>query len=180
MIIGLFKFKNWEKTAIVNYLTGKYDFLEYQINSPLKEISKILGFSENMIDLSLRSNSEINLCLYNLQKIFHKHCDSGDSDNKNLYINSMQQFIKNNMEFDIILSDIESEEEILALKKISKNIKLIILKIPTLERRGRFDIYDTTGEDDSEIQYELLNDVVSFDGVKKKIDVLVSDAINNI
>ena len=59
MIIGLVGKKYSGKTTIANYLVTHYDFIEYSIASPLKEIAKILyknfSFLHYVPELNLES-----------------------------------------------------------------------------------------------------------------------------
>jgi hypothetical protein len=140
MIIGLCGYAGSGKTTAANYLTQKHAFKEATFAGPLKDIAKIIGFTDKQLhgtqDDKLEINKQLNIsarefmqkfgtdiCRNQFPKIF-PNMNLGKSGS--IWVKLMENYIENHPDTLICCSDIRFPDE---LELISSYQNSIIIQI---------------------------------------------------
>lgn len=138
VVIGLTGKKGSGKSTVAEYLVKQYDFIEYSIARPLKEIARILcGFSNKQLYGALQDKETVDeklgispreflqvfgteICRDSLKRHFPSL-----KINKTIWVHLLDEFLSKNRGKNIVISDVRFLDE---AKEIEKH-NGIILKI---------------------------------------------------
>lgn len=140
MIIGLVGRKSSGKSTIANYLITHYDFIEYSIASPLKEIAKILGFSHKSVygseEDKMKLHPEYGITARTfLQKFGTEVCrdylptvlpEMNMGSHGIIWLHLLEKFIHSHPNKNIVISDVRFEDEATTILKQNNSFLIYV------------------------------------------------------
>lgn len=178
MIIGLTGLKGSGKTTIAKYLQSEYQFNEYALADPLKRIAMIFGFTEReLYQDKLSINPTLGICAREFLQKFGTLCRTEMSnifpDVDIIWIKLMEDYINNNIDTNICISDVRYYDEMHAIRKINGSDPLII---KVIKRNRASDMYEShsseAGIQNEHVDYVVTNDE-GFENLYEKIDNII-------
>jgi dephospho-CoA kinase len=181
-IIGLTGKKGSGKTTIANYLNKKYNFNEYSLADPLKQIAKIIGFTDTQLYGSQYDKTQINdnlgissreflqkfgsEIMRDQIKLVFPNMNLGESGI--IWIHLMENYIKQTKR-DIVVPDIRFLDEADAIKKHNNSI---IININRFVKNDEYSLHVSETELDSITSDYILDNNGSIEDLYKQIDEL--------
>ena len=180
MIIGLLNLNSNinENIVITEYLVKEFNFIQYQIDSPLQKMLGCLGvdvgelYSET--PTPLRADSNIVKCVQELFRIVSLNRFIPEVKIKNICQKELKKIIDMNKLNNIVITDLFDEKEIQMVQELSTDIHFGVIKIQKPIKVGRFDICDEMIIPSNGFDTCITIDIdCDFEGIKKKINDLM-------
>lgn len=181
MLIGISGMIGSGKSTIAEYLVSKYEFVEYMIAKPLKEIGLIFGFEHHQMFGTQQQKLEINeflgisgrqfLQVFGTEvcrKYIPKVLPATKFDEISIWIRLFEKYYKNCVYKNTIVSDIRFVDESESIRKLGG----IIIKIKRNDLTG--DSHQSEKNFDLIEHDYIIHNYGSMDELYIKIDLIIN------